>query len=378
MLEILEIKEAERDTWDREVAGLPNVHPLNAFGWGRVRRVDGWTPCPLLARREGRTVGAMLLLLKGIPLPGCSVAYAPRGPVGDPWDRDLMRGLIEAAAERARRRQALFLRMDPHVLQETLARRGDPFEALGLVHLPWRWSYWNTPADVYRIDLTRAKTEAALFNSLDRQARKAVRRAEKLGVVIRQGRAFTDLQTFYGIFRTFSREKGFLARGFAYQKALWEEYVARGNGALFLAEHEGRPIGGLLCITFAGMCLAMHMGTPHADQHLRSNDAYVWEGIRWAWAGGCRWFSFRGVGSSAAETRFKQKFGPRAVPLAGYYDLPLAPLLHRPLLASEFQALPWAIQNAMTLLGRLREGAGKGQARDGEPVEEKEGQAEKA
>jgi lipid II:glycine glycyltransferase (peptidoglycan interpeptide bridge formation enzyme) len=114
----------------------------------------------------------------------------------------------------------------------------------------------------------------------------------------------------------------------------------RGNGKLFIAVYENQIVGGLICLIFGKKCLAMHMGTPYQYQHLRSNDAYIWESIKWAKKKGCKWFSFRGVGSSSTEKRFKKKFGPEVVSLAGYYDLVFYPLLYRLFYTIEFEILP--------------------------------------
>ena len=107
----------------------------------------------------------------------------------------------------------------------------------------------------------------------------------------------------------------------------------------------------------------MHMGTPQKYQHLRPNDAYVWEAIKWAKRCRCQWFSFRGVGSSITEKRFKKKFGPDEVPLAGYYDLPFYPSLYRLLHNIEMRVIPGSVHIFLSsrrmwidLTGRLRNG----------------------
>jgi len=346
MISVIEIDEARRDFWDREIARFENAHPLNAYGWGKVRAIDQWSPTYLLAKSVDSITGAVMLLTKRIPLTGLSIMYAPRGPVFDLHDKETLNAIINRVRIEAKKNRAIFLRIDPNICEKDIfnLRSGDPFLNEGFLHLSNRWSMWNTPRDVFRVDLTKAKDEDTLFISLDRQARKAVRKSRKRGVIIRQADSLREFNTYFEIFKQFTIEKGFMSRGYAYQKCLWDEFITRGKGRLFLASYQGQIIGGILCLVFGNKCLAMHMGTPRKYQDLRANDAYVWEAIKWAKNSGCSWFSFRGVGSSPTERRFKEKFGPNEVKLVGYYDLPFHPLRYNLFCKIEFRVIPRAVR----------------------------------
>ena len=241
------------------------------------------------------------------------------------------------------------MRIDPNFSEKDMLNAGESFLNEGLVHLANRWSMWNAPRDVYRIDLTKAENKDTLFMSLDRQARKAVRKSRKQEVTIQHATLLSDFNIFCKIFKEFTSERGFMSRGYAYQKALWDEFVMPDNGKLFLAIYQGKIIGGLLCLVFGKKCLAMHMGTLLKHRHLRTNDAYVWEAIKWAKGISCSWFSFRGVGSSQTEKRFKKKFGPNEVALVGYYDLPFHPLLYSLFCKIEFELIPMAVPIFITI-----------------------------
>ncbi|HUU41938.1 MAG TPA: peptidoglycan bridge formation glycyltransferase FemA/FemB family protein, partial [Desulfatiglandales bacterium] len=162
MLSIVEIDERNRDYWDREIAKFETVHPLNAFGWGKVRAVDGWRATYLMAKRGDSITGAIMILVKSIPLSGLSVMYAPRGPVFKPSDRQTLKALLERIRIEAQKRHAIFLRIDPNITENTIFNKGDPFVKEGFIHLEKRWTFWNTPRDVYRIDISKARNEEEL------------------------------------------------------------------------------------------------------------------------------------------------------------------------------------------------------------------------
>lgn len=330
----------ERDYWDAHIETIANAHPFNAYDWGVVRETDGWTPVHIAAERDGIFCGGMLLLMKRLPFLPYSIFCSPHGPVCRVDDREAIEAVHAAVRELARKHRAILLRIDPNVHEEASGPLERILTGLGYTHLEQRWTFWNSPRDEYRIPLASAASVDELHNGLDRDTRRCIRKAGKEGLTIEIGTTEEDLQAFYSVFSDYSVTRGFMARGYEYQKRLWERYVARGRGRLFLAKYEGQVIGGLLCILYARKCVAMHMGTPYKYQKLQPNYAYVWEGIRWAKESGCEWFTFRGVGTTPTQEAFKRKFNPRVVPLAGYFDHPFRPTLYTLFYFAEFTALP--------------------------------------
>lgn len=355
MLLVDVIEEKHRDYWDDAIAGFSISHPLNAYGWGQVRRVDGWSPTYYLARRDGVVAGGMVLMTKRLPVCGFSIVYGQKGPVCELSDEETLRFLLKSASSFAKENNAIFMRIDPNILEDDLPHLEHVFAEGGFAHLEHRWSFWNSPRDVYRIDLSKYDDSDQLFNSLDRDTRRCVRKSHKDGVIIRPAESIAELQAFYAIFKEFTVGKGFMCRSYSYQESLWEQFIERGKGRLFLAVFEGKIIGGLICLLFGGKCLAMHMGTPYQYQKLQTYYAYVWESIKWAKEQGCIWYSFRGVGTTPTQEKFKKKFGPTVVALAGYYDLPVMPALYRLFSFGEFEMLPRTWRTLMSLRQDLNE-----------------------
>jgi len=341
-VEVREIDERERQYWDAYVQTFAHGHPMNAYDWGKVRRIDGWIPAYIVAERGGRFCGALLLLMKKLPGLPYRIFCGPHGPVCRPDDRETIRAIHEKVLELARKNRAIFLRIDPNIREDEAGAFRRIVADLNYVHLEQRWTFWNSPRDEYRIDLADAGSVEDIHDALERDTRRCIRKGAKDGLLIEPATSEEDLQAFYDIFKDFSTTRGFMARGYEYQKKLWECYVAAGRGRLFLAKYQGNIIGGLLCILYGRKCVAMHMGTPYKYQKLQTYYAYVWESIRWAKESGCEWYSFRGVGTTLTQEAFKKKFNPSVVSLAGYYDCPFRPALYRLFHWAEFTLLPAA------------------------------------
>jgi lipid II:glycine glycyltransferase (peptidoglycan interpeptide bridge formation enzyme) len=259
---------------------------------------------------------------------------------------------MEKVRSMAKEKRTIFFRTDPHITEASMSEIDDPFIAEGFQHLPYRWTYWNAPRDVYRVDLAMGEGEEELFQSIDPKARTGIRKAKKEGVIIRPAESLEEVKAFHAAYKKFAIEKGFLFRSFSYQESLWKEFISRGRGRLFLSIHDGEIIGGQICLVFGELCVEMHRGVLYQHHKLRVNEALVWEGMRWAKGSGCRWYCQRGVGAGPLQ-KFKQKFRPQLVSLVGYYDLCFYPRIYSIITFLEFKMLPSAVNIMMRLRRRI-------------------------
>ena len=351
-LRVVEIHDRERDVWDEAAVHFSHCHPLNAYGWGKVREIDGWQPSYYLAKEGDMPKGLMMVLVKKIPCTGLSIMYAPKGPLCNVADRDTLQALLAKVREEGRKKRAIFIRIDPNLAEQRFDGESDPFIQAGFIHLEHRWSFWNSPRDVYRLDLAKAATADEIMKTFEPNLRNRIRKAAKEGLSVRRAERLEELRNFYDMFNAFTVEKGFMCRKLEYQQALWHEYIERGNGNLFLAIYGGEIVGGALQLNFDGKCLGMHMGALKEYMKLQPISAVLWDSIKWAKESGFKWYSFRGVGSTPTQEAFKKRFRPEIVSLVGYYDLPFRPVLYRVFYCIEFKVLPMIWRTLM----RLRRG----------------------
>jgi lipid II:glycine glycyltransferase (peptidoglycan interpeptide bridge formation enzyme) len=337
---VREITEAEREYWNKEVEQFKSADPLNAFEWGLVRRVDGWNPIYLCAERSGKCCGAMMILKKRIPFTPYSIMYAQEMPLWNEGDDETLRALICEAVKVGERERAILLRISPGIPEGSMQDGKDYFVALGFKHLDQRWSFWNSPRDVARVDLTAFDSPDDYFERLPKKTRASARKARREGVLLETATSKTDLKKFYEMFCQFSVERGFMVRDYAYQEMLWDTYLERGMGRLVIARLQGKVVGGSLDLIFAGKCIGMHGGSLQAHRGLGIDDAVNSEVIMWAKSSGCSWYSFRGLGSTPSQEAYKRKFLINVVSSVGYYDFPFRPTLYKLFHLSEFGILP--------------------------------------
>lgn len=66
--------------WDRYASALSGGF-YQTYEWGEVRRIAGWQPLPLVARRDGEVIAVANVLVKRKF--GITVCWVPGGPLGD-------------------------------------------------------------------------------------------------------------------------------------------------------------------------------------------------------------------------------------------------------------------------------------------------------
>src|SRR3990167_11235828 len=104
-----EITENRQEEWNRFVAESPNGHFFQSFEFGEIKSTLGWKPIRIVVEDEGGIKAAISILKIKIPIIKSSIFYAPRGPVINFRDRELLHALLKGVREAAQRENAVFL-----------------------------------------------------------------------------------------------------------------------------------------------------------------------------------------------------------------------------------------------------------------------------
>ncbi|HEY8488828.1 MAG TPA: peptidoglycan bridge formation glycyltransferase FemA/FemB family protein [Thermaerobacter sp.] len=335
----------DQPTYDQAVAGSGKPHFMQLWGWGEVKRATGWEPLRFLATRAGTVTGAMTVLARNLPGLG-TIFYAPTGPAVDYRDRETVQALLEAAAGEARRRRAIVLRVDPDVPVE----RQDAVDLL--LRLGFRRGTEATafealqPRFVMRLELAATPEETlARFES---KTRYNIRYAARQGVTTRAAQDEQDLAAFYRLLQLTAARQRFAIRAFSYYEALWRHLLVPGHGRIFLAEHQGRPVAGIMVFRCGDTVWYLYGGTDYDARKVMPSHAAQWAAIQWAIAEGCRIYDFRGVSGNLDPAdphyglyRFKKGFGAELVEYIGEFERIYAPARY------------WAFRGAFTARRRL-------------------------
>lgn len=293
--------------------------------WGELRTAAGWRPIRLaLGRGDDREhpVAGVQLLLRGIPVLGWHLAYAPRGPVGALDDPAVRSALVDAIRRLAARERIATLRSDPEVT---------PAEPAGAAFLepPWRPASKVQPPRTRIIDLGASEDE--LRAAMARKHRQYVNKAERAGIRIERFGAASDpaaigpaLADFNRIYQLTADRAGFVARQAGYYERVWSVFAPSGRVRLSFANRDGERVATLFHFTCGPRVVESYGGMTDAGADSRANYLLKWRAIADFRAEGFRVYDMWGLATGGIE-KFKAGFGGREVEYVGARDLPLQP-----------------------------------------------------
>jgi len=245
------------------------------------------------------------------------VYYVPRGPVVAERDRLLA---LDALEQRAGAGRGLVLRVEPN------ARVGDEwpafFEGRGFVSGK---AVQPEATQLLRIDLARESLKAGFKP----KTRYNLNLAEKKGVTVRASR---DAATFARLAADTGKRQGINLPGVAYYQAALDLFGRSDEVRLYLAEHEGDTLGGIMVFRFGKTAYYLFGGSGDRKREMMPNYLLHWQAILDFRALGCDTYDWWGIPEEPAPDhpwfglyRFKTGFGGETVRYIGLYEHALRP-----------------------------------------------------
>ncbi len=336
--------------WNAILLRLPHPHFLQTAEWARVKARYGWQPSFALwgAASDPRAAALILertLTLRGFALP-LRVIYVPKGP-NLPWeDADLFARVLGDLQDFARRRGAIFLKLDPDVPLgwgepgTPKAREAALGTAVTAALQSRGWCYSREQIQFRNtVLLDIAPPEDEILARMKQKTRYNIRLAGRRGVSVREGAA-DDWPLLYRMYAETAARDGFTIRPEGYYRTVWEIFAPVREKAPhahnLIAEVEGEPVAALSLFCFGERAYYVYgMSRP---RHRNKMPTYLlqWEAIRLAKAHGCTTYDLWGAPETFDESdsmwgvyRFKRGWGGEVVRTLGAWDYPARPFWYR-------------------------------------------------
>jgi lipid II:glycine glycyltransferase (peptidoglycan interpeptide bridge formation enzyme) len=153
--------------------------------------------------------------------------------------------------------------------------------------------------------------------------------AEKKGVQVRGSR---DVATFARLAQETGKRQGIHLPGVAYYQAALEIFGPSDEVRLYLAEHEGDVLGGIMVFRFGRTAYYLFGGSGDQKRELMPNYLLHWQAMLDFKAMGCDTYDWWGIPEEPAPDhpwfglyRFKTGFGGETVRYVGLYEHVLRP-----------------------------------------------------
>jgi peptidoglycan pentaglycine glycine transferase (the first glycine) len=281
--------------WDEFFERHPEAHILQSGAWGELKSHFGWSA----ERIEAGGCGAQVLFRR-LPL-GLTVAYIPKGPVGERWQE-----LWPEVDWLCRKHRAIFLKVEPdywETVSDDIIKRLPGFIPSATIQ----------PRRTLVVDLLGSEED--WLERMKQKTRYNIRLAERKGVLVRLG---DNLATFQQLMETTGQRDRFGVHESSYYRRAYELFSAGDRCALLVAEAEGRALAALMVFAWGRRAWYFYGASSDEERNLMPTYLVQWEAMRWAARKRCTEYDLWGI-PDAGEEELEQHFTERADGLWGVY-----------------------------------------------------------
>lgn len=281
---------ADGEVYDNFIATARGTHYSQTRAWARVLvTAKPFIPSYFLARRDGRVVGAGLLLRTQIGgFLNLPVAQMERGPVCADL-RDLP-FVLHALRAHCSRHGILRLSVMPYWTDDAKPRVEEILRSHGFAD---RQVFNGRHARTLRLDLTALDAREPFATASLAKVRREIRRAERAGACTRLG-GRDDLPAFRQMHEELLRLSGKPVPPIEWYDAL-ARYFTGGRGAMFVCEYGGRVVSAIFVTCHNGVATYMMGASSGEASRLPKMVLPMAEAIVWAKRNGAATFDFGGT-----------------------------------------------------------------------------------
>ena len=148
----------------------------------------------------------------------------------------------------------------------------------------------EVPASVsfYGHSLDLSGGEKLLFQNVDGAVRRAVRKAEKEGVIVDVSQDSEAVQIFYRLQCLTRKRHGLPPQPFAFFMNIHRHILSEKRGMVAVARHAGKPVAASVYFFLGDRAIYKYGASDFAFQHLRGSHLAMWEAIKWLGRNGAK------------------------------------------------------------------------------------------
>lgn len=247
--------------WDPSISGLPGATVFHSRAWaGVLHDAYGFRPTYLTLGPTGARTAVLPLMEVGAWWSG------PRG-VSLPFT-DECQPLASTAADRDHLRAGLAALAS--------ARRWRTWELHGGAGL-----LPNAPDSLrfFGHSVALGPDASAVFQRCDEATRRAVRKAERAGVTVNFAHDESAVREFHRLLCLTRRRHGLPPQPFGFFTAIHRHLLARRQGFVALARHQGETVAGAVFLHFGSHAIYKFGASAPAAGPLRANNLVLWRAI---------------------------------------------------------------------------------------------------
>ncbi len=285
-----------RAEWDEYLKAFPDAHLLQMGAWGDLKGEFGW-----LALRIGNKFAGAQILFRKLPF-GLTIAYLPKGPVGEPDP-----AFWQEVDRVCRSNNAVFLKVE-------LDQWND--ESTSSSSLPINGSIPSVPIQpIQTIVVDLSGGEESVLARMKQKTRYNINLAEKKEIEIVPWR---DFHQFGQMIQTTSERDRFGVHHSRYYQLAYEHFSAANECELFCAQYQGKPLAAVMVFRHGKRAWYLYGASSNEERNRMPAYLVQWRAIQWALEHGCTEYDLWGIPDSS-EKVLEEQFIRRSDGLWGVY-----------------------------------------------------------
>lgn len=264
---------------------------MQSLNWAKVK--NNWIQEAVFLEEEGIIIAAITLLLEKIPYTNYYFMYAPRGPVCNIYDMELVKRLIKEV-ELLREKYKIFLfKFDPNVEYN---------EKLEIMYKEAGFNVLNKNMDKDELiqplhdmvlDISNISKED-LLKSFSEKTRYNIRLSKRKGVEVYYSRKKEDLKIFYDLYKITTIRDNIGCRAYEYFEKMLDSYDEE-NLRIYITKHENDYLSAAIAFNYGKELFYLYGASSNEKRNLMPNYLMQWEMISWGLETGCNKYNFGGV-----------------------------------------------------------------------------------
>lgn len=280
--------------WDEFLETHPHAHILQTSQWGMLKSEFGWKVGHVIIEGNGAQI-----LFRRLPL-GITLAYLPKGPIGDDWQK-----LWPLIDEKCHQENAFMLKIEPDCWEDEQAFSSE-FNGFYV-------SNAIQPRRTLVIDLKGSESE--ILNRMKQKTRYNIRLAEKKEIQVRSS---DDIQAFYNLIEQTGKRDAFGVHSKEYYQRAYEYFSECNRCLLLMADFKGQNLAGIMVFYTGKRAWYFYGASNELERNRMPTYLLQWQAIKWAKERGCTSYDLWGV-PDEDEKILEENFEKRSDKLWGVY-----------------------------------------------------------
>lgn len=277
---IVDIDRLDVPQWNELLIRSEICDAFQTYEWARALRNSlGVQPYFLTVYDNGHPIGGVMFLKKKVL--GILSTYEVRGgPLYSGANRSrVMKHILRTLGEK--RKKSAYMLFVPY-----------PGANLSFAEMFKKEGYHPIIFRTLIVDLSRPIDD--VWKALDKDARRGVRKAKRLGVEASVANTAKEWKEYYDLHLVHAQEKHYPPEPQSFYEEMFELH-RRNMCRLFVSKLEDRIIAGTLCLVYRENLVGIRGASSDAFRKFQPNNLAHWKSIEWAKENGVKIYDFDGL-----------------------------------------------------------------------------------